>query len=141
MSSGRSSGWRAGEVVLNTISKPPLRRVFLWQLAATLLISGIFFPLDRVYSYSFFLGCLIQVSGNLYFARLAYRYRGARQARTMVQSMYRGETGKILLAAAMFALVFALVRPLNAGLVLVGYAVMTLLYLLLANRVIAHKLQ
>ena len=140
MSSGRGSVFkRAREVVVNTISKPPIHRVFLWQIAVTLLISGIFLLLNRVHSYSFFAGCLIQISGSLYFARLAFRQRGARQVRTMVQNMYRGAAGKILLSGAMFAAVFATVKPLNAALVFIGFLVMQLLYLVMAARYLNHK--
>ena len=121
---------------MNTISKPPIHRVLVWQTVVTLLISGIIFPLDRVKGYSFLLGCLIQISGSLYFARLAFRYAGARQVGAMVQSMYRGEAGKILLSGALFAVVFVAVKPVSAALVLIGYLVMHVLHLVMAARYI-----
>lgn len=50
----------------------------------------------------------------------------------MVQAMYRGETGKILLTASLFAGVFIVVKPLSVIGFFIGYGAMLLLHVLLA---------
>src|SRR5690606_187941 len=110
---------------MGTIAKPPIYRVTIAQLLIAVIASALFALVDLVKGYSFLIGCLIQIAGSAYFARLAYRHQGARQVRTMVQAMYLGESGKILLSAAIFAAVFILVKPLSAVLVFVGYIVMS----------------
>ena len=125
---------------MNTIPRPPLRRVFGWQLLASLLISSALYLKSAVAGYSFLTGCLIQLVGNLYFARLAFRYMGARASRLAVQSMYRGETGKIVLMVAMFAIVFATLKPLNYLAVFAGYAVMHAMYLVLAAKLLQQRI-
>lgn len=121
---------------MNTIPKPPLRRLFLGQALTALLIFAVIFPVNRIQSYSFLLGCLVQLTGSLYFAWQAFKYSGARQTKSMVQSMYRGEAGKIVLSGALFAMVFTMVRPVSAAFVFVGYLVMQAMHLALAARLL-----
>ncbi|MBB3102997.1 ATP synthase protein I [Azomonas macrocytogenes] len=66
-----------------------------------------------VAGYSGLLGGLIAWVANLYFAYKAFRYFGARSVRAVVQSIWSGEMGKLILTAALFALVFVGVRPLQ----------------------------
>jgi ATP synthase protein I len=54
-----------------------------------------------------------------------FRFRGARFAPQIAQAFYVGETGKFLLTAAAFAAAFALVRPLNAAVLLTAYLATT----------------
>ncbi len=121
---------------MSTIAKPPLLRISRWQLLAALVLTGVVLPMGRVQAYSFLIGCLIQIGGSAYFARLAWRYQGARQAHNMLATMYRGATGKIVLSAAAFAVVFALVKPLDALLMFAGYLIMVPCHALLAARVL-----
>jgi ATP synthase protein I len=74
-----------------------------------------------VAGYSALLGGLIALLGNLYFAFKAFRYFGARSAKAIVQSLWAGEMGKQILAAALFALVFVGVKPLQPAALFVGY--------------------
>lgn len=119
---------------MGTIAKPPLKKIILIQLLLSLAASGLMFPAGIVHSYSLLIGCLIQIAGSAYFARLAYRHQGASKIRAVVQAMYRGETGKILLSIAMFACAFIAVKPLNAGSVFGGYILMLVVHLLLVAR-------
>ena len=119
---------------MGTIAKPPLYRVALAQLLVAVAVSGALLINDTVQGYSFLTGCLVQISGSLYFAWQAFRYRGARQVRSMVQAMYRGETGKIILSGAFFAAVFVIVKPLNVVLVFAGYLGMVVLHLILSAK-------
>jgi len=109
------------------------------QLVAACAASGLAAAVDLVAGYSFLIGCLIQIAGGAYFTWLAYRYQGARQVKSMVQTMYRGQSGKLLLAAGMFAATFILIKPLNALLVFIGYITMLVLHGLLVVRVVKQR--
>lgn len=103
------------------IAKPPLLLVYIIQFVALLLVSGGFIALDSVIAYSVCLGGIIAVVPNAYFASLAFRYRGAKAARHISRSFYRGEAGKFLLTALFFASVFILVRPLDSVALFLAY--------------------
>jgi ATP synthase protein I len=74
-----------------------------------------------VAGYSGLLGGLIALMANVYFAFKAFRYFGARSAKAIVQSLWAGEMGKQILAAALFALVFVGVKPLQPAALFAGY--------------------
>ncbi|WP_242602014.1 F0F1 ATP synthase subunit I [Legionella yabuuchiae] len=63
---------------------------------------------------SAFLGGLVSVIPNAYFAWKVFQYQGARAARKIVNSLYKGEAIKIFLTLILFALVFVLfsLKPL-----------------------------
>jgi len=86
---------------------------------ATGVTGGLIFGM--VAGYSGLLGGLIALLANLYFAFKAFRYFGARSAKAIVQSLWAGEMGKQILAAALFALVFVGVKPLEPAALFVGY--------------------
>lgn len=121
---------------MNTIQKPPLQRVFFWQALTTLITFAVIVAVDKVQGYSFLLGCLVQISGSLYFAWQAFKYLGARQTQSMVQAMYRGEAGKIVLSGALFAMVFTMVRPVSAAFVFVGFLLMQAMHIVLVARLL-----
>jgi ATP synthase protein I len=79
----------------------------------------------KVAGYSAVCGGLIGWLPNLYFARRAFRYSGARAAQSIVRSFYAGEAGKLILTAVLFALTFAAVKPLQPRAVF-GVFVLTL---------------
>jgi ATP synthase protein I len=81
---------------------------------------------SRTAAYSALLGGLISVGPSYFFARQVFRFRGARLAPQIAQAFYVGETGKFLLTAVAFAIVFALVKPLQAAVLLLAYLGMTL---------------
>ena len=75
----------------------------------------------RVAGYSALLGGLIALVANLYFAYKAFRFFGARSVQAIVQSFWAGEMGKLILTAALFALVFVAVKPLQPLALFAGY--------------------
>lgn len=77
--------------------------------------------LDGVRAYSALLGGLICAVPNAYFSLRAFRYRGARATGRIVGDFYVGETVKLSLAAAGFALSFMLVDPLSPAALFAGY--------------------
>lgn len=118
-----------------TIARPPLARLYALQTGLLLLLSAGLLWLDAVTAYSVLLGGLISIAPNGYFARQVFRYRGARAARHIARGFYLGESGKFLLTATAFAIVFALVRPLDMAALWAAYAAATLGHWLVAARV------
>ncbi|MDV7210834.1 F0F1 ATP synthase subunit I [Azotobacter beijerinckii] len=100
----------------------PVFRVLVVQALVGLAAAaacGVFFGL--VAGYSALLGGLIAWLANLYFAHKAFRYFGARSVKAVVQSLWSGEMGKLILTAALFALVFVGVQPLELLALFGGY--------------------
>lgn len=100
----------------------PVVRVLFAQALVVLIVAvicAVFFGI--VAGYSGLIGGLIALLANVYFAFKAFRYFGARSARAIVQSLWAGEMGKQILAAALFALVFVGVKPLEPVALFAGY--------------------
>ena len=106
------------------IARPPVHRITLAQLAALAAVCLPLLAYDQVIAWSLAAGGLIAIVPQAYFARLAFRWRGAKSARAMAQSSYAGELGKFLLSVAGFALVFATLRPISGLSVFAGYIAM-----------------
>lgn len=106
------------------IARPPVHRITLVQLVLLVLLCLLLWAIDKVVAYSVFGGGLIAVVPQAYFALLAFRRRGARSASAVAKSGYAGEVGKFLLSVAGFALLFAVVRPIDGLSVFTGYIVM-----------------
>ena len=96
------------------LRKPPVFRVIIAQMAVTVLLSAGFFAINRTAAVSAFLGGLICLVPNAYLVFRAFSTSGARAAKKIVHEFYKGEAGKFLLTCCGFALVFALIRPLDA---------------------------
>lgn len=106
------------------IARPPVHRITLAQLALLVLLCLGLLAIDKVVAYSVLSGGLIAIVPQAYFAALAFRWRGAQSASAMARSSYAGVLGKFVLSIAGFALVFAVVRPLDSPAVFVGYLAM-----------------
>ena len=106
------------------IARPPVHRITLAQLALLVSLCLFLLAFDRVIAYSVLCGGLIAIVPQGYFALLAFRWRGARSAQAIARSSYVGEVGKFLLSVAGFAVVFAVLRPISAPGVFVGYLAM-----------------
>ena len=92
----------------------PVFHVLIAQLVFVILLTVLLLVwLGWVAGYSGFLGGVIAWLPNLYFARKAFRYGGARAARDILKSFYAGEAGKFILTAALFALLFASISFVN----------------------------
>jgi ATP synthase protein I len=95
------------------IARPPLGKLYALQTVLLLAIAAGLLWIDTILAYSVLLGGLISIAPNSYFARRAFRYRGARVAAHVARGFYAGEAGKFVLTATAFAVVFASVRPLH----------------------------
>ena len=106
------------------ITRPPVHRITLAQLAVLAPICLLLLAFDKVYAYSALSGGLIAIVPQAYFAALAFRWRGAQSAKAIARSSYAGEVGKFVLSVAGFAVVFATHRPVDGLAVFAGYLAM-----------------
>ena len=95
------------------LAQPRIYRVIIAQLLVSASLFVILQPMGMTAALSALLGGLCCAVPNAYFVKQAFRYRGARSAKLITYSFYRGEAGKLVLTAAAFMLVFTLVKPLN----------------------------
>jgi ATP synthase protein I len=109
------------------LARPPVHRITLAQLALLVPLCLGLLAFDKVLAYSMLGGGLIAVVPQAYFAALAFRWRGARSAKAVARSSYAGELGKFVLSVTGFALIFALVPPIDAVAVFAGYLAMWLI--------------
>lgn len=99
---------------LSTVSK-----ILGYQILIILIITvGFTFAGGRLQGLSSALGGVAAFVPNLYFALRIYRSSG-KPARKIVNSFYAGESGKLLLTAALFIMIFKVpnieILPLLAG--------------------------
>jgi ATP synthase protein I len=115
-----------------TIAKPPLWKLYTLQTGILLACCAALLLIDTVSAYSALLGGLISIAPNSYFARQAFRFRGATAARHIARAFYLGETGKFVLTATAFAVAFATVKPLNVVALWAAYVAAMLSHWLVA---------
>ena len=96
-------------------------RLLKWQLALALgvVLTGLTKGLWAGISAG--LGAGIAIAGSLYFALQAFRHAGATSAPHIVRSFYKGEAGKFVLTAALFAVVLITVKTVQPGWLLTGF--------------------
>ena len=123
---------------MTTISKPAILKVTLYQLAVLILLVGILSFEDKLLALSALVGGLIQVIPQAWFSRQAFKYAGARQMDLVVRSMYRGELGKVLLTAAMFAAAFTLNKQWNYIALFSAFLLMIPLQLFVTKQILKH---
>ena len=109
---------------MTTISTPPIQRVALYQLLILLPVCGIMSGFDVTLAGSIMVGGLIQIVPQAWYARQAFRYRGARQVNKIVRAMYWGESGKVILTAALFVTTFIVWKQLIFLAVFCAFTVM-----------------
>ena len=109
------------------ITRLPLVRWLAIEFSVIIILSLLWTIESRLAGYSAFLGGLIFVIPNAYFAHRMYRYEGARNARLMVGNMFRAESIKIALTAVFFAAVFILMEPVHVPALLFTFAVMVVM--------------
>ncbi|OED46606.1 hypothetical protein ACH42_03745 [Endozoicomonas sp. (ex Bugula neritina AB1)] len=95
------------------LRRPPVYRITVVQLSISVLLFAVLQPKGNTVSLSALLGGLCYTLPNAYFVWKAFQHSGARSARLIANSFYKGEAGKLLLTAAAFTLVFAIVKPLE----------------------------
>ena len=122
-----------------TIKTPPVGRIAITQLFVLLIVVVAISPVDVTAAYSILIGGVIQIGPQAYFTRLAFRYLGARQAPEILRAIHKGETGKLLLTAVLFALAFSFVEPLHLPGLFLSYGAMIIVQWFCAARVLNHR--
>lgn len=93
-----------------------VKRILYLQMS---VVAALFFTLwvltDHFVAYSALLGGMTCVLPNWLFARVAFRYFGARSAWQIVWSFYWGEILKLIFAATLFILVFKTIKISGAA--------------------------
>jgi ATP synthase protein I len=102
-------------------------RLLYIQILLTTISSLIFLSTDIKAAYSAFIGGVICVVPNLVFIIYAYRFGGARAAKKIAGSFYRGEALKVMLTALMFAATFILL-PISIGPLMTTYVLCLLVF-------------
>lgn len=104
--------------MINELTKPGRKFAFL-QVALISFITLIFslvllFVWGFVFAKSAFLGGLIGIVPNVYFAHKAFKYAGARASKMVVESFYSGVKQKMAMMALLLGLTlkFVEVEPL-----------------------------
>ena len=119
-----------------SIAPPPIRRIAWIQLLVLVLLAVALLPIGVELAASAAVGGLIQIIPQAWFTRQAYRYSGARQIRNVINAMYRGESGKIVLTTALFAIVFKMASWVEPITLFSSFGVMILVHLLSASQLI-----
>jgi len=83
-----------------------VNKVLLGQLIIVLLVIVVFFLFGSgISAKSALYGGLAALIPNWYFARKTTQHKGE-EARKVVRSFYAGESGKLIITAALFAMIF-----------------------------------
>ena len=116
--------------------RPRFLRTTLSQLLAALLITlAIYVTAGVASAVSFFSGAACAIVPQLFFALRLDRAAGGSADRAARLGL-AAEAGKFALSAACFALVFAVLKPAQPGLVFVGFGAMWCLQLWAAARLL-----
>lgn len=113
---------------MNRIARKGLIRLFGFQLLVTVVLSvacGVMAGIKGAYSAG--LGGLICIVPNIYFAMKLFKHQGARSAKRIVQSFYKGEALKLLITIVLFAVVFVNI-PLSAPSFFISFIVVQWLF-------------
>ena len=103
------------------------RRLLVLQILLAITGTAGFLLIDIKAGYSALIGGIICVVPNMVFIIYAHRYGGARAAKHIVSSFYKGEALKIMLTAILFAGTFVLI-PVSIGPLMTTYAICLLAY-------------
>ena len=108
------------------------------QFVITILVASLlFFLFTTVSAYSVLIGGLAYILPNVYFVRLAFRSSEQQTPHMVLRWLYIGEAGKLVLTGAIFAVCFALVKPINVIALFIMYIFM--LFVNLAGMGISKK--
>ena len=121
-----------------TIPKPEILKATLTQLAVLLLIAVALGLADSQLAFSALVGGLVQILPQAWFSRQAFKYAGARQMDLIVKSIYRGEAGKVVLTAALFAMLFSVDKQWNYLVLFTTFLTMIPLQWFLTKKALEH---
>jgi ATP synthase protein I len=123
---------------VTTIPKPELLKATLCQLAALLVLVVMISMTDKLMAVSALVGGLIQILPQAWFSWQAFKYAGASNVDKIVQSMYRGELGKVVMTATLFAILFTVDKQWNYLALFTTFLVMIPLQWFLTQKALRH---
>jgi ATP synthase protein I len=126
------------KLTMTTIPRPSIYKVPLYQMAILLLVCVLVAILDVTMAGSALVGGLIQIVPQAWFSRQAFKYSGASKTDLVVRSMYRGEAGKVVMTATLFAIVFALYKQWNYIILFTAFVMMIPLQCFLNRKTLKH---
>jgi ATP synthase protein I len=112
------------------IKRPAVYRISIIQLLILLGSSLILLGSQIEWAYSVLCGGLIAILPQAYFAARTFKWRGAQSAQSIARASYGGVVGKFMFSAAGFAVVFAMLRPINGLAVFAAYIAMLLIQII-----------
>ena len=105
-------------------------RLVYIQLIITIVIALLSYAVSGlIMAYSVLLGSAIYILPNIYFVKSALRSEESQTPQSMLHWFYIGEAQKFLLTIAMFALCFALVKPLHVISLFAAYSLIMIVNL------------
>lgn len=119
--------------------KAELFKIPAKQLIILLCAAAVLSATNKFVALSVLAGGVVAVIPQLYFTVCAYRYRGAKATKEIVQSFYRGESGKFVLTLIGFAGIFLYFSWLKTGAVFVGYIVMQIIQVWLSAKAVKNS--
>ncbi|CAI8166718.1 MAG: Uncharacterised protein [Cellvibrionales bacterium UBA7375] len=123
---------------MTTIPKPELLKATLYQIAALLLVVAFIGMTDKLMAVSALMGGLIQILPQAWFSWQAFKYAGASNVDKVVQSMYRGELGKVVMTATLFAILFTVDKQWNYIALFTTFLLMIPLQWFLTQKALRH---
>jgi ATP synthase protein I len=84
------------------------------------------------------MGGLIQILPQAWFSWQAFKYAGASNVDKVVRSMYRGELGKVVMTASLFAILFTVDKQWNYTVLFAAFLAMIPLQWFLTQRALRH---
>ena len=126
------------ENTVTTIPKPELLKATLCQLATLLVLVVMISMTDKLMAVSVLMGGLIQILPQAWFSWQAFKYAGANNVDKVVQSMYRGELGKVVMTATLFAILFTVDKQWNYLALFTTFLVMIPLQWFLTQKALRH---
>lgn len=107
---------------------PPVHMITLTQVAVLLPSTVVIaWTVDRTSAVSFAVGAAVSILPQAWFALFVFGARQRRPLQRAARGAYAAQAGKFVLSAVGFALVFALVRPIDAPAVFAGFGLMWVL--------------
>ena len=123
---------------MTTIPKPELLKATIYQLAVLLLAVAMISTTDKTMAVSALMGGLTQILPQAWFSWQAFKYAGASNVDKVVRSMYRGELGKVVMTASLFAILFTVDKQWNYTVLFAAFLAMIPLQWFLTQRALRH---
>ncbi len=105
----------------------PALQQLTWQLLFLLPLTLIAWFMGGVSaSVAALVGAVIVLVGQVFFVSRVFRHAGATSARHIVRELFRGEAGKFVLTALLFAAVLISFKEIRTGWLLTGFVLQQL---------------